>query len=569
MPEYNLRALAFPQFDEAQLAGLEHCPKTKRRHLRDGETLFEAGDRDYSFFIVKSGQVEIIDKASDPPKTVVVHNPGEFTGEVAQLTGSGALVSAVARGDCELYEISPEALREVLSNHPELADIILQAFIARRQLLRGSTDYVGARIIGSQDSQDTFRVRDFLSKNGLPFTWIDLDSDPHVKELLEQFGVSEADTPVVIWGTKPLRNPSNIELAETLGLRRKLSKAVYDLVIVGGGPAGLAAAVYGASEGLRVVVLERTAPGGQAGRSMRIENYLGFPAGITGGELAERALVQALKFGACLPVATHATTLTFDGPLVSLRLDDEQQVSARCMLIATGAEYRLLSAENCSRFEGRGVYYAATALEAQSCRDSEVVVVGGGNSAGQAAMFLAKDVRRLYLVIRADDLYKGMSSYLTDRIQQAANIEILLNTEVVRMHGDGHLGEVEIVDKKTGQRRSLKVSGVFSFIGAVPRTDWLPPEIETDKKGFVCTGPGVTQSLHWSEKRQPFLLETSRPGVFAAGDVRAGSVKRVASAVGEGSMVVQFVHEYLREANSAARALERTEDKSTVPAASR
>ncbi len=450
MPEYNLRALAFPQFDETQLSGLEHCPKTKIKHLRDGETLFKAGDRDYSFFIVKSGQVEILDTAGDPPTTVVVHEPGQFTGEVAQLTGSGALVTAIARGDCVLFEICPEALRELLANHPDLADIILQAFIARRQLLRGSTDYVGARIIGSQNSQDTFRVRDFLSKNGLPFTFTDLDSDPHVKELLEKFGVSKDETPVVIWGTEPLRNPSNAELADKLGMRRTLSKKVYDLVIVGGGPAGLAAAVYGASEGLRVVVLERTAPGGQAGRSMRIENYLGFPAGITGGELAERALVQALKFGACLPVATHVTTLSFDGPLAILKLDDDQQVSTRCLLIATGAEYRLLSAENCSNFEGRGVYYAATALEAQSCRDSEVVVVGGGNSAGQAAMFLAKDVRKLHLVIRGDDLYKGMSSYLADRVQQAPNIEILLNTEVVRMHGDGHLGEAEIVDNKAG-----------------------------------------------------------------------------------------------------------------------
>ncbi len=569
MPEYNLRALAFPQFDETQLSGLEHCPKTKIKHLRDGETLFKAGDRDYSFFIVKSGQVEILDTAGDPPTTVVVHEPGQFTGEVAQLTGSGALVTAVARGDCVLFEICPEALRELLANHPDLADIILQAFIARRQLLRGSTDYVGARIIGSQNSQDTFRVRDFLSKNGLPFTFTDLDSDPHVKELLEKFGVSKDETPVVIWGTEPLRNPSNAELADKLGLRRTLSKKVYDLVIVGGGPAGLAAAVYGASEGLRVVVLERTAPGGQAGRSMRIENYLGFPAGITGGELAERALVQALKFGACLPVATHVTTLAFDGPLATLKLDDDQQVSTRCLLIATGAEYRLLSAENCSNFEGRGVYYAATALEAQSCRDSEVVVVGGGNSAGQAAMFLAKEARKLHLVIRGDDLYKGMSSYLADRVQQAPNIEILLNTEVVRMHGDGHLGEIEIVDNKAGKRRTLKVSGVFSFIGAVPHTDWLPAEIEKDKKGFVCTGPGVTQSPHWTANRQPFLLETSRPGVFAAGDVRAGSVKRVASAVGEGSMVVQFVHEYLREANSSDNGAPRAAQAATAPAAGR
>jgi thioredoxin reductase (NADPH) len=548
MAEHNLQAAAFPKLSEAQLAELAKCPHTKLRHFHDGEFLFQAGQRDYSFFIVKSGQVEIIDKTGDSPKSVIVHGPGQFTGEVAQLTGSPALVSGVARGECEVFEISPDALHQLLNRHLDLADIILQAFIARRQLLRESGEFMGLRVVGSRDSQDTFRVRDFLAKNRIPFTCLDLDSDPAVKQLLGQFQLGEKDTPVVSWGTEfVLRNPSNRQLANVLGLRRTLPKTLYDLVIVGGGPAGLAAAVYAASEGLRVAVLERVAPGGQAGRSMRIENYLGFPAGISGSELAERAVVQANRFGACLPVATQVVGLKFSNGQMILDVDGDESVSAKCLLIATGADYRLLSAEGCAQFEGCGVYYAATPLEAQMCRGSEVVVVGGGNSAGQAAVFLATQVRKIYLVIRGDNLYKDMSSYLAERVEQTANIEILLNSEVRRMYGEGHLNEIELFNNKTGETRRMKVPAVFSFIGAAPRTEWLPPEIEKDERGFVRTGPSLSQSSQWNSRRQPYLLETSHPGVFAAGDVRSGSVKRVASAVGEGSMVVQFVHAFLAE----------------------
>jgi thioredoxin reductase (NADPH) len=548
MAEHNLRAAAFPKLGETQLAELAKCPNTKLRHFRDGEFLFEAGQRDYSFFIIKSGQVEIVDKTGDSPKTVVVHDRGEFTGEVAQLTGSPALVSAVAQGECEVFEISPEALHQLLNRHLDLADIILQAFIARRQLLRESGEFVGLRVVGSRDSQDNFRVRDFLAKNRIPFTWIDLDSDPAVKQLLAQFQVSEKETPVVAWGTELLlRNPSNLQLAQTLGLRRTLAKTVYDLIVVGGGPAGLAAAVYGASEGLRVAVLERVAPGGQAGRSMRIENYLGFPAGISGSELAERAMVQANRFGACLPVGTQVNSVKFNDGQMVLAIDGDENVRTKCLLIATGADYRLLSAEGCAQFEGCGVYYAATSLEAQMCHGSEVAVVGGGNSAGQAAMFLASEVRKVHLIVRGDNLYKSMSSYLADRVEQTPNIEVMLYTEVKRMYGEGHLDEVELFNNKTGERRRLKVPAVFSFIGAAPRTEWLPPEIEKDERGFVRTGPSLGQLPQWNYRRQPFLLETSCPGVFAAGDVRSGSVKRVASAVGEGSMVVQFVHAVLAE----------------------
>lgn len=548
MAEHDLQSVAFPKLNKAQMAALDRCLLTRRQRYRDGETLFKVGDRDFKFFVVKSGKVEIVDESGETPRTIAVQGPGEFTGDVAQLTGGPAIVNAIARGDCEVYEVSPDALRKLINDHPELGDVILQAFIARRQLLSESGEFVGLRVIGSRYSRDTFRVREFLAKNRVPFTWFDLEADPQVKELLKRFGVSENDTPVVAWGNKLiLRNPANLELAEALGIRRPLEQTTYDLAVVGAGPAGLAAAVYGASEGLNTVVLERTGPGGQAGRSMRIENYLGFPTGITGSELADRAAIQASKFGAQISVPTPVTALTFDQAYSVLQLEGKETIVAKCVLIATGADYRRLTVEGCERFEGCGVYYAATPIEAQLCRGSEVVVVGGGNSAGQAAVFLAGQVRKVYLVIRGDDLYKNMSSYLACRIEDTPNIEVLRNTEVRRLVGDGYLTSVEVIDNKTGETRTIRAPALFSFIGAIPRCDWIPPEIERDDKGFVRTGPAVAQSPHWTAKRQPFLLETSRPGVFAAGDVRAGSIKRVASAVGEGAMTVQFVHEYLKE----------------------
>jgi len=433
MAEHNLQSIAFPTLDEAQISKLAQCTTATPKVYRDGQTLFAIGDRDFKFFIVKSGEIEIVDHSGDEPKTVTVHRKGQFTGEITHLTGNPAVVSAMARGDCEVYQISGDALRRVLNQCPAVSDIILQAFIARRQLLRESSDFTGLRVIGSRYSTDTFRVRDFMAKNRMLFTWVDIDTDPQVDLLLKQFGVTEADTPVVACSHMLLlRNPSNRQLADAIGIRQPLEQTVYDLVVVGGGLAGLAAAVYGASEGLRTVVLERTAPGGQAGSSMRIENYLGFPTGLTGSELADRAILQANKFSARLSVPTPVTRLAFEKVYPVVHLEGGETVTTKCLLIATGADYRWLGVLGCERFEGKGVYYAATPTEVQMCQGAQVVIVGGGNSAGQAAVYLAQHARQVLLLIRGDDLYKNMSSYLAKRIEQTANIELLCNTTIRR-----------------------------------------------------------------------------------------------------------------------------------------
>ena len=548
MAEHDLGAAAFPTLDESQLSRLSRCAEASVERYKAGQTLFQAGDRGFKFFVVKSGEIEIVDDSGEAPKTVAVHRKGGFTGDVAQLTGQPAVVSAVARTDGEVYAVSQEALRQILNQCPDLGDIILQAFIARRQLLRESGSFTGLRLIGSRYSRDTFRIREFLARNRVLFTFLDLESHPDVDGLLQRFGVNEADTPVVAWGGRLLlRNPSNAEIAQAIGIRRPLDQTVYELAIVGAGMSGLAAAVYGASDGLSTVVLERTAPGGQAATSMRIENYLGFPTGLTGSELSDRAVLQANKFGAILSVPAPVVGLKFQNAYSILTLEGGETVAAKCLLIATGADYRRLEVDGCSRFEGSGLYYAATSNEAQLCRGSDVVIVGGGNSAGQAAVFLAEQARKVYLVVRDNDLTRSMSRYLAGRIEQTPNIEVLYNTTVQRMSGDGHLASVEIVNNVTGETQTLEITALFSFIGAVPHTRWLPAEIERDAKEFVRTGPALSGSSRWTAARQPFLLETSRPGVFASGDVRSGSVKRVASAVGEGAMAVQFVHEYLKE----------------------
>jgi thioredoxin reductase (NADPH) len=432
-----------------------------------------------------------------------------------------------------------------MGERPALGELLLRAFMARRELLVAS-EFQGLRVIGAGSSRDTFRIRDFLARSQVPFTWIDVEHEPQVGELLQRFGLSEADTPVVINGSEPLlRNPSTRALADAVGARRRLAEKVYDLVVVGGGPAGLAAAVYGSSEGLSTVVIDAIAPGGQAGTSSKIENYLGFPTGISGADLAGRAIIQAQKFGAQFTSPSQAVRLEFKNNSPAVWFDDGEHVLTRCILIATGANYRQLNVPGREQFEGSGVYYAATQTEAQLCRGTEVIVVGGGNSAGQAAMFLSEQATRVLLLLRSGDLRKGMSSYLTDRIEEAGNIEVLSDTEIVRMVGKERLEAVEISNRRTGETRTVQTPAVFTFIGAIPCTDWLPAEIEKDAKGFVKTGRLVSASPYWTAEREPFLLEASRPGVFAAGDVRLGSIKRVASAVGEGAMAVHLVHEYL------------------------
>lgn len=530
--------VANPRLSDAQLAVLE--PLAKEHRLADGESLFEAGGSGGGFYVVLQGAIEIFDDSDNEQRVIARHGPREFTGDIDIMSRRRSVVSAVARGNTEVLHISSRDIRRIVGTRPSLGEVILRAFIARRQALVAS-GYEGIRVIGEGLSREAFRIREFLTRNHVPFSWIDLDSEPGVAKLLESFGMEAEDTPVVSCGSRSLmRNPSVKELAEAIGLPRPMDEATYDLVIIGAGPAGLAAAVYGASEGLSTLVLDRHAPGGQAGTSTKIENYLGFPTGITGAELTSRALLQAQKFGALISTPADVTKLVLSGARPLVKISGGEQVEARSVLIAPGAEYRKLEIPGRERFDSLGVYYAATHMELLACQGADVIVVGGGNSAGQATMFLAQHTKRVSILLRGGNLYKSMSSYLADRILETPNIEVLYHTEIREMTGTSRLESVSVENTKTGEVRSMETPAVFTFIGAAPRTNWLPPEIKTDSNGFVFTGDAA------GEQDNPrTILETSVRGVYAAGDVRSGSTKRVASAVGEGAMVVKFVYMHL------------------------
>lgn len=540
----------FPTLTPAQVARI--ATHGTVRPIRRGEVLIEAGQHNVPFLVVTAGEIEIVRPTGAVETPVAFHEPGQFTGEVNMLSGRRSLVRARAAASGEVIELSHEQMLSLVQTDAELSEIIMRAFILRRVELiaHGIGDAV---IVGSVHCSGTLRVREFLTRNGHPHAYIDLDRDEGVQELLDQFHVTAEDVPVLICrGELVLRNPTNQQIAECLGFNEAIDPAqIRDLVIVGAGPAGLAAAVYGASEGLDVLVLESSSPGGQAASSSRIENYLGFPTGISGQELAARAYNQAQKFGANLMIAKGARKLACARKPYAIEIDDGPRVPARTVIIATGAEYRRLSLPNLSQFEGAGIYYGATFMEAQLCAGEEVVVVGGGNSAGQAAVFLAQTARRVHVLIRSGGLAESMSRYLIRRIEDNPAIILRPHTEITALEGESHLERVTWRDNQTGTLDTHAVRHVFVMTGAAPSTHWLSECIALDAKGFIKTGPDLTKedliAAEWPLARAPYLLETSLPGVFAVGDVRGGNIKRVASAVGEGSIAVAFVHQVLQE----------------------
>ena len=483
---------------------------------------------------------------------VAVHGPGQFTGEVNMLSGRPALVRGRASQPGEVIELDHQQLLALVQTDSEIGELIMRAFIIRRVELiaHGLGDVV---VVGSNHCSGTLRVKEFLTRNGHPYSYIDLDRDADVQELLDRFHVTVADVPVVICrGDVVLRNPTNQQIAGCLGLNDVIDQTqLRDVVIVGAGPAGLAAAVYGASEGLGVLVLETNAPGGQAGSSSKIENYLGFPTGISGQALAGRAYTQAQKFGAQVIIAKCAKRLVCDRKPYIIETDDGLRVPARTVMIATGAAYQKPSLENLSHFEGAGVYYGATFMEAQLCRGEEVIVVGGGNSAGQAAVYLAQTAKRVHMLVRSSGLAQSMSRYLIRRIEENPVIVLRTHTELTALEGSSHLERVSWRNHQAGVTETHDIRHLFVMAGAAPSTGWLADCVTLDDKGFIKTGPDLSQedlaAAHWPLARAPYLLETSLPGVFAVGDVRCGNLKRVASAVGEGSIAVSFVHQALKE----------------------
>ncbi|HEY0344116.1 MAG TPA: FAD-dependent oxidoreductase [Solirubrobacteraceae bacterium] len=540
---------AYPRLSPEQVERLAQFGA--RRETQAGDVLYREGETDCEFIVILEGKVAIVEAFGTPAERVVsVHGPRRFIGEFGLLIGQPVFLSAVVREPGAVLCVPTDHLRTLVGEDEALGDIILRALLLRRSILIGLG--TGFRIIGSRYAPDTRRLREFAARNRLPHRWIDLEEDEGAERLLRTLGVEPEETPVVILrGTEVLRNPSNEELARRLGLLETSEVSSCDLLVVGGGPAGLAASVYGASEGLSTVVLDGVALGGQAGTSSRIENYLGFPAGISGAELAERAEVQAEKFGARMLVPAEATAIAVrDGGYDVTYGDEGETIRATSVVVSCGVRYRKLPLARLEELEGVSVYYAATLMEAQICAGDPVVVVGGGNSAGQATLFLSEYVPTVHLVVREPTLDHGMSRYLTDRIERTPNVEVHTSTEVRELVGERALEAVVVENNQTGERDTLEAHAMFVFIGAEPHTDWLGDLVELDSGGYVKTGRDVSGSAGCDDAgdraaHQPLLLETSQPGIFAAGDVRSGSIKRVAAAVGEGSMAVRLVHEHL------------------------
>jgi thioredoxin reductase (NADPH) len=549
-PYLGRRDQMFPRLTPAQLGRISAVGE--RRRLRAGEVLFELGEQNTGFFVVLEGAVEIVRPVAGREEPIIVHGPGEFTGEINMLSARRTLVRGRAVGDGAIVAVDREHLRALVQRDFELSEILMRAFILRRVALIAHGDS-GLVLIGSRHSASTLRIREFLSRNAQPFTYQDVESDPDVQALLDRFQVGVDDVPVVVCESgQVLRNPSIEALATGLGLSPDFdATATRDVVIVGAGPAGLAAAVYAASEGLDVLVLETTAPGGQAGSSSRIENYLGFPTGISGQDLAGRALMQTEKFGAEVAIARGAVGLDCAATPYQVRLATGEVVRTRTVVIASGARYRKPALPELSRFEGAGVMYSATHVEAQLCRDEEIAIVGGGNSAGQAAVFLSQSSAAVNVLVRGPGLAESMSRYLVQRIEDSANVVLRARTQIDALQGTDRLEQVRWRHLDTGEAQTRPIRHLFLMTGADPNTAWLGGCVALDDRHFVKTGadlrPGDLDKAGWPLARRPEMLETSRPGVFAVGDARSGSVKRVASAVGEGSVCVQLIHRALRE----------------------
>ena len=534
---------AFPRLDSEQRARLRAAGEV--RTVQPGDVLFREGDAGYDFFVVESGAVAIVQGYGAENRVIAIHGPHRFLGELNLLTGSPPYLSAVVRDGGEVIQLSSAGLRSIVAEDQAFSNLILRAYLARRSILIDLG--AGVKLVGSRYSSDSRRLREFLARNRMPYHWMDVEDDEEADTLLRAVGVTASETPVVIGGRGVLRNPTNAQLAAMLGLgSRGEPPPMCDLVIVGGGPGGLAAALYGASEGLDTQAIDAIAFGGQASTSSRIENYLGFPTGISGSELAERAVLQARRLGARLVVPAEAIGLTREDGHYAIELAGGELINGRTLIVATGAQYRKLDLPQLERYEGAGVYYAATQAEAQLCAADPVLIVGGGNSAGQAAMFLSRHASSCHLLIRGADLSASMSRYLIDELDRREQVQLLSHSQIVELKGESALEAVVVEDARTGTRRELAAKALFVFIGASPHTDWLRGHVAMDEHGFLLTGrdvPGEQLAAHGDDA--PFFLETSQPGIFAVGDVHSGSIKRVASAVGEGSMAVRLVHQRL------------------------